>query len=96
LKKLRTLDASGSQIADVKKETLFISKSIGSRYDITEYWIEVDEIKCGCYKGNLKDFENRVKEKYPEKESKYRKEYLEFITECKTKKNDTADKPITE
>jgi hypothetical protein len=63
-------------------EKLYLSKSIGSRYDITEYWIKSDEIKCGCFSGNLKDFKKRVLEVYPDKKNIHRINYIIFIEEC--------------
>lgn len=84
---LEYLDARGTAIKEkgvkCKKETLIISSPIGSRWDITEYWVEADEVKCGCWNGNLKDFESRVKSVH--KTGKYRKEYLDFIGKCKNK-----------
>ena len=81
--KLEYLDARGTGL----KETLFISKSIGSRYDVTEYWIEADEIICGCFKGTLSVFEKRVKDVYSNSSNEFRKQYLIFIKECKLLKN---------
>ncbi len=66
------------------KETSLFSKSIGSRYAITEYWIEADEIKCGCFTGTLQQFEGRVNSQYPT--GIYGDQYRSFIDECKSAK----------
>ena len=97
LPKLEYLDARGTQLKELpllpklitsklskQKETLILSTSIGSRYDITEYWKESDQIKCGCFEGTLKEFEAEVKQKY--KTGIYRKQYLSFISKLKTQK----------
>lgn len=80
-KELRTLDARGTQLKDNIFETLHASKSIGSRYDITEFWIEANEIKCGCWKGTLEEFDKRVKSVY-ENGNKHISQYMDFISEC--------------
>ena len=86
LKSLEYLDARGTGITDNEIETLLLSKSIGSRYDLTEYWIESDEIKCGCWKGNLKQFKERVNSVYSGKDNKHRIDYMKFIDECEMKR----------
>jgi hypothetical protein len=70
-------------IVDPRK---FTSKNIGSRKDKTYfYWTkEKDQIVCGCFKGTLSEFEERVKEVHGD--SEYGKEYQEFIKQCKTLK----------
>ena len=88
LPNVKTLDCRGNEkLKGIKKETLYLSKSIGSRYEITEYWVESNEIKCGCWNGNLKEFKERIDSVYPEKENKYRIQYLKFIEECEIKKS---------
>ena len=84
--KLRYLDARGTQLKGNKIEKYLFSKSIGSRYNITEYWIETDEIKCGCWKGNLKQFKERVNSVYSGKDNKHRIDYMKFIDECEMKR----------
>ena len=81
---LRTLDARGTQLKGNYKETLLISPPIGSRSDITEYWVEADDVKCGCWNSNLLDFARRVKNTY--KTGKHRRDYLAFIAICKKAK----------
>ena len=83
--KLRTLYARGTQLKDknAKIETLICSLPIGSRWDVTEFWKEANEIKCGCFNGTLEEFEKRVKSVY--KTGKHRKDYLNFIKLCKSK-----------
>lgn len=81
---LHTLEARGTQLKDNRKETLLVSHRIGSRFDMTEYWVEADEINCGCWHSNLANFEDRVKSVY--KSGKHRKDYLAFIRLCKRAK----------
>ena len=46
---------------------------------MTTYCFEDDLIICGCFKGTLKEFKEKVLETYPDKKSQYHKEYLGFI-----------------
>ena len=67
-----------------------ISPKIGSRKDQTIVYFDKErtQVICGCYgdiedeNRTLKDFEEKVKEKYVEG-NKYRKEYLAFIEKVK-------------
>ena len=61
-------------------QPLLLSKSIGSRYDITQYWIKTDEIICGCFKSTLEEFKQRVLKNYPS--GKFHDQYIEFIEQC--------------
>jgi hypothetical protein len=63
--------------ADLDKRYIQISR-IGSRKDMTTYCFEDDIIWCGCWKGSLKEFEERVKETHKDNKQ-YLKEYLGFI-----------------
>jgi hypothetical protein len=60
------------------------SPKIGSRNDqTTVYWTDKkDLVVCGCFKGNLKEFEERVKEVH--KDILYTAQYLNFIQKVKT------------
>jgi hypothetical protein len=45
---------------------------------MTTYCFEDDIVWCGCWQGNLKDFENQVKETHKENKQ-FLAEYLGFI-----------------
>ena len=51
---------------------------IGSNKRITTYCFDDDIIWCGCFKGTLKEFENRVKETH-KNNKQYLAEYMGFI-----------------
>lgn len=82
---LTTLDARGTQLNGNSIETLLVSKSIGSRYGVTEYWVEANEIKCGCWFSDLDEFEREVKSVYAT--GLFRKQYIEFIAKCRKYKS---------
>jgi hypothetical protein len=57
---------------------------IGSRKATTRvYWTDKNDIQvvCGCYKGSLVEFEERVKSTYPK--GRYHNEYMNFIKTAK-------------
>jgi len=63
----------------------FLGPKMGSRDDQTiVYWISNKDVQivCGCFCGNLSEFEKRVKETYDD-ENKYRKEYDKYIETIK-------------
>jgi len=64
-------------------DTFVVISCIGSRKDTTIFNVTKDIIWCGCYKGNLQDFENKVEvthKDYPQ----FLKEYREAIVYFKT------------
>ena len=63
------------------------SSNIGSRNSqSTYYWTnDKEQIICGCYKGILSEFEERVKKVHSG--TKYEKEYLEWIQKIKLYKS---------
>jgi hypothetical protein len=50
---------------------------------MTTYCFDDDIIWCGCFKGNLEEFEAQVKETHKDNEQ-YLKEYLGFINYIKS------------
>lgn len=64
-----------------KKRYIQIS-CIGSEKRLTTYCFEDDTIWCGCFKGSLLEFENKVKETYKNNQQ-YLKEYSGAITYLK-------------
>ena len=68
-------DLRGSNLSGSNLPHKYISIGpIGSRNDITIYSYEYDVIRCGCFKGSIKEFAERVKSTYQEGH-KYRIEY---------------------
>lgn len=67
------------------------SENIGSRFGRTSYNIVYDRVICGCFKGTLESFERKVNITYSpdcnEYCSKFRTEYLDFISLIKSKIN---------
>jgi hypothetical protein len=63
--------------ADLPKRYIQVA-CIGSRKGMTTYCFEDDIVWCGCWQGNLKDFENQVKETHKENKQ-FLAEYLGFI-----------------
>jgi len=78
-------DLSGANLSGANLSGAILSKRyiqvsrIGSRKGMTTYCFDDDIIWCGCFSGNLKDFAERVREKYPDKKNIYRREYEGFI-----------------
>jgi len=63
----------------------FLRPKIGSRNDQTiAYWTSNNDVQiiCGCFTGDLKQFEKRIKETYDD-ENEYRKEYDKYIETIK-------------
>ena len=58
---------------------------IGSRKGMTTYCFEDDIIWCGCFKGTLQEFKDRVNATHKDN-AQYLKEYLGFITYLKSLK----------
>jgi hypothetical protein len=67
--------------ADLDKRYISIS-CLGSSKRMTTYCFEDDFIWCGCFTGNLKEFENEVNKTHKDNEQ-YLKEYLGFINYIK-------------
>jgi hypothetical protein len=55
---------------------------IGSSKRVTTYCFDDDIVWCGCFKGNLQEFEYKCKETHATNEQ-YLKEYLGFINYLK-------------
>ena len=70
--------------ANLDKKYISISR-IGSRKDMTTYCFADDIIWCGCWVGNLDDFEKRIKKTHKDN-PQYLKEYLGFIKYVKSLK----------
>ena len=81
----------------------YITKKIGSRLDTTTFYYGETEngmevqIICGCFRGNLEDFEKAILETHKDNDL-YRKQYLKEIEKVKVlfdleKKNESI-KPI--
>ena len=61
-----------------------MSEILGSRIDNTLiYWTSLEDIQvvCGCFRGNLVDFELKVKQTH--KETAIATDYLKFIAKVK-------------
>lgn len=77
---------SGAYLSGAYLAKRYIQVScIGSRKRMTTYCFEDDVIWCGCFKGSLNEFENKVKETHENNEL-YLKEYLGFINYLKSLK----------
>ena len=70
--------------ANLDKKYISISR-IGSRKDMTTYCFADDIIWCGCWVGNIDDFEKRIKKTHKDN-PQYLKEYLGFIKYVKSLK----------
>lgn len=68
---LRGADLSGAYLdADI-----FCLDRIGSRKGRTVYDATNDRVWCGCFKGTFAEWCAKIKETYPDKNSRYRREY---------------------
>ena len=70
--------------ADLDKRYLSITR-IGSSNRMTTYCFDDDVIWCGCFKGTLQEFENKVNETHKNNEL-YLKQYLGAINYIKSLK----------
>ena len=68
--------------ADLDKRYIQVA-CIGSSKRMTTYCFEDDIIWCGCFKGSLTQFEEKIKETH-KNNNQYLKEYLGFIKYLKT------------
>ena len=88
---LRSADLSGADLSGANLSGAYLDKSIvsisriGSRKGMTTYCFDDDVIFCGCFKGTLQEFEEKVKETHIDNEQ-YLKEYLGFIQYLKSLK----------
>ena len=71
---LRSANLSGANLS----ERYIQIACIGSENRMTTYRFVDDTIWCGCFKGTLEEFENRVKETH-KNNPQYFREYLGFI-----------------
>ncbi len=72
-------DLSGANLSGANLSERYIQIAcIGSENRMTTYRFVDDTIWCGCFKGTLEEFENRVKETH-KNNPQYFREYLGFI-----------------
>ena len=83
---LRYANLSSANLSSANLDKKYISIScIGSSKRMTTYCFEDDIIWCGCFKGTLIEFENKVNKTHKNNE-KYLKEYLGAINYLKSLK----------
>jgi hypothetical protein len=83
---LRNASLSGANLDEAKTDKKYIQTScIGSQKRMTTYCFEDDIIWCGCFKGNLQEFETQVRQTHVNN-PQYLKEYLGFINYVKSLK----------
>jgi len=83
---LRDADLSSANLRGARTDKKYIQVScIGSAKRMTTYCFDDDIIWCGCFKGNLEQFERQVRETHKDNEQ-YLKEYLCFINYVKSLK----------
>ena len=93
LANLSLADLRWADLSSAKTDKRYIQIAcIGSRKDMTTYCFEDDKIWCGCWNGNLAEFEARVKATHKDN-PQYKAEYLGWIKYVKsvakfTKKED--------
>lgn len=79
-------DLRGANLSRAKTDKRYITIScIGSRKDTTTYCFEDDYILCGCFKGTLEQFEDKVKTTHAP-DTVYYKEYIGAIAYIKSLK----------
>ena len=79
-------DLSGADLSGARTNKKYIQVScIGSAKRMTTYCFDDDFIWCGCFKGDLEEFERQVREAHKDNEQ-YLKEYLGFINYVKSLK----------
>jgi len=55
-------DLRGANLSDAKLDKIYVSVTrLGSANRMTTYCVEDDIIWCGCFKGTLQEFEDKVK-----------------------------------
>jgi hypothetical protein len=78
---LRFADLS---FANLGSQHIFSFSGVGSARRSTNYWVEANEITCGCFRGTLKDFVEKIKETHannPKHLSQY-KAGVSFFRAC--------------
>ena len=76
---LSCANLSGANLSGARTDKKYIQIScIGSRKSMTTYCFDDNIIWCRCFKGNLSEFEEKVKETH-DNNKQYLKEYLGFI-----------------
>ena len=76
---LRSANLSSADLSYANTTKRYIQIGcIGSNKRITTYCFEDDIIWCGCFKGTLKEFEEKVKENHKDNKQ-YLEEYMGFI-----------------
>lgn len=76
---LRSADLSFADLRFANLDKRYIQIScIGSRKGLTTYCFDDDEILCGCFKGNLSEFEKQVNITH-QNHQQYLNEYMGFI-----------------
>lgn len=76
---LRDTNLSNVDLREANTDKRYIQIScIGSQKRQTTYCFDDDIVWCGCFKGSLNEFEERVKEIHKDNEQ-YLKEYIGFI-----------------
>ena len=77
---------SGANLSGARTDKKYIQIAcIGSAKRMTTYCFDDDIIWCGCFKGDLEQFERQVKETHKDNEQ-HLKEYLGFINYVKSLK----------
>ena len=63
---------------------VYQTKRIGSRDDVTYFYYDGEDLQvvCGCFRGNLKEFEEAVLKTHKDKPT-YREQYLKEIEKVK-------------
>ena len=80
---LRSADLSSANLSYAVSNLKFISLScIGSRKGMTTYCFNNDTIWCGCFKGTLQEFEEKVNKEHKDNKQ-YLKEYIGAINYIK-------------
>ena len=81
-------DLNSANLSYAVSDLKFISLScLGSSRRMTTYCFEYDTIWCGCFKGTLEEFEQKVNETHKDNKQ-YLKEYLGAINYIRSLKED--------
>jgi hypothetical protein len=71
---LRGADLGDADLGGIRSDILLSVSQIGLEYRIINYNISDDRIYCGCWKGSIKEFEDRVEKVY----GKVDRDYTEY------------------
>ena len=83
---LRSADLRSANLSSADLDKRYIQVScIGSSKRMTTYCFDDDAIWCGCFKGTLQEFEEKVNKTH-KNNAQYLKEYLGFINYVKSLK----------